>query len=196
MNCRFAPGPKGECGSLDALGCGVELAAGREGRGEAGGDAGRDARGQGVGGGDLWKGFFFLGGKKRRSREVRFEKNERGVGQSTMVFPSSFGFFLSLSLLLSLPLFCPFTLASASAATSASALFEPVERSASHSRTSAVWKARSEGWDEQEGGAAASASAEAFVLVAAAAAAAAPRDARLEAGAVVAMTVAGWGVSL
>ena len=104
--------------------------------------------------------------------------------------------FSSFLLSLSLPLFYLFTLASASAATSASALFEPVERSASHSRTSAVWKARSEGWDEQEGGAAASASAEAFVLVAAAAAAAAPRDARLEAGAVVAMTVAGWGVSL
>ena len=190
MNCRFAPGPKGECGSLDALGCGVELAAGREGRGEAGGDAGRDARGQGVGGGDLRREFFFFFLK----REKEVERGEIFL-KRTREKKASMGF-SSFLLSLSLPLFYLFTLASASAATSASALFEPVERSASHSRTSAVWKARSEGWDEQEGGAAASASAEAFVLVAAAAAAAAPRDARLEAGAVVAMTVAGWGVSL
>lgn len=89
--------------------------------------------------------------------------------------PFSCRSFLSLSY--------PLTLASFSAATSASALFEPAERSASHSRTRAVWKATSE--DGERG---AAASAEAFVLVAAAAAAAAPRDARLGAGAVVAMT--------
>jgi hypothetical protein len=64
-----------ERGSLDALRGGVEVAAGREGRGEAGGDAGRDARGQGVGCGDLESFFFFEEwGRKKVEVEVKVER--------------------------------------------------------------------------------------------------------------------------